>query len=527
MSIPVIASINCLSVSEWVNFAQDIQEAGSDGLELNIFQLPSDPSKNSEQNEEIYLNIIREVIRRVSIPVAVKISPYFSALANTALKFSWTGIGGLVLFNRYYASDIDLEKFELVTGNVFSSPFEYYLPLRWTADGIPIGSQLVARFGDEATLFRVAAQLVNTRDGYRRWAQSFDRELSDIFAVQDEIAQAVVAALRVKLLPGKAPTTRAVRTANAEVYRLYLLGRDLAKRPTPDEWRRAVAIHEQALALDPGYASAWAGIAFALAKLEGLAGEGTSVARRRRALDAAERAIALDPNLADGYWVRALLRKTFAYDWSGAGADLERARALSPSDAAVVTNSGQLLTTLGRFPEAISTLRRATELDPLSAPAWEQLGEAYTFANEPEAGRAALRRALDAVPRDPRATFILVVNLVAAGRPAEALEVAQGSALEWLQSFGGALALPSLGRAREGQAALQRLIARNAGDSAYQVAEVFAWQRDPDRAFEWLERAYAYRDTGLGFTGGDPLLRPLHQDARWKPFLRRLNLPAE
>ena len=96
---------------------------------------------------------------------------------------------------------------------------------------------------------RVAAQLVNTRDGYRRWAQSFDRELSDIFAVQDEIAQAVVAALRVKLLPGKAPTTRAVRTANAEVYRLYLLGRDLAKRPTPDEWRRAVAIHEQALAL--------------------------------------------------------------------------------------------------------------------------------------------------------------------------------------------------------------------------------------------------------------------------------------
>ena len=87
--------------------------------------------------------------------------------------------------------------------------------------------------------------------------------------------------------------------------------------------------------------------------------------------------------------------------------------------------------------------------------------------------------------------------------------------------------LPSLGRAREGQAALQRLIARNAGDSAYQVAEVFAWQRDPDRAFEWLERAYAYRDTGLGFTGGDPLLRPLHQDARWKPFLRRLNLPAE
>jgi dihydroorotate dehydrogenase (fumarate) len=133
VSIPVIASINCLTVSEWVNFATDIQNAGADGLELNIFQLPSDPSKNSEQNEDGYINIIREVIRRVSIPVSIKISPYFSALANTALKFSWTGIGGLVLFNRYYASDIDLENLSLITGNVFSSPTEYYLPLRWTA----------------------------------------------------------------------------------------------------------------------------------------------------------------------------------------------------------------------------------------------------------------------------------------------------------------------------------------------------------------------------------------------------------
>ncbi len=133
VSIPVIASINCISASEWVNFAEEIQKAGADGIELNIFQLPSDPSKSSAQNEEIYLEIIREVTRRVSIPVSVKISPYFSALANTALKFSWTGIGGLVLFNRFYAMDIDLENLSLISGNVFSSPYEYYLPLRWTA----------------------------------------------------------------------------------------------------------------------------------------------------------------------------------------------------------------------------------------------------------------------------------------------------------------------------------------------------------------------------------------------------------
>ncbi len=379
----------------------------------------------------------------------------------------------------------------------------------------------------EGNRIRVAAQLVSTRDGYQHWAHTFDRELTDVFAVQDEIAQAVVAALRVRLLHGKAPTTRAVRTGNAEVYRLYLLGRDLAKRGTPDEWKRALAAYQQALALDPGYAPAWAGVAFALRTIEGTGGEGTSSERRARALAAADRAIALAPERPDGYWVRAAIRMGFAYDWEGAEADLSRARALGPSDVEVATMSGSLLTDLGRFAEAIQVLRRATELDPLSAPAWEQLGIAYTFANELERGREALRRSLDVAPDGPHAPLYLIMNLMPAGRPAEALASARRSAREWIRNFGEALALTDLGRPREAHAALERLIARNAGDSAYQIAEVLAWQGDPARAFEWLDRAYANRDPGLQYARGDHLLRSLHGDARWKPFLRRLNLPAE
>lgn len=133
VSIPVIASINCLSFSEWINFAKDIQEAGASGLELNISMMPSDPLKTGEQNEAAYINILNEVIRKVSIPVAAKISPHFTGLANSAMKFSWTGISGLVLFNRYYSPDIDLSNFTIVAGNVFSNPYEYSLPLRWTA----------------------------------------------------------------------------------------------------------------------------------------------------------------------------------------------------------------------------------------------------------------------------------------------------------------------------------------------------------------------------------------------------------
>jgi len=133
VKIPIIASINCVSSSEWVTFAKKIQDAGADALELNIFILPSDPKKKSEQTEQIYFDILQAVIKQVSIPVAAKISYYFSGFANIALQLSWTGISGLVLFNRFYSPDIDIDNFEITSANVFSHPAEMSLSLRWVA----------------------------------------------------------------------------------------------------------------------------------------------------------------------------------------------------------------------------------------------------------------------------------------------------------------------------------------------------------------------------------------------------------
>ncbi|MCF8309458.1 MAG: dihydroorotate dehydrogenase-like protein, partial [Bacteroidales bacterium] len=131
--IPIIASINCVSDSEWTSFASKIEEAGADALELNIFILPSDKKKESSQNEKMYFNIIDKVLKQVNIPVIAKISYYFSGLANFAQKLSWTGIKGLVLFNRFYSPDIDIDKFSLKPSNVFSSPDELPVSLRWVA----------------------------------------------------------------------------------------------------------------------------------------------------------------------------------------------------------------------------------------------------------------------------------------------------------------------------------------------------------------------------------------------------------
>ena len=132
--IPIIASINCLSDSdEWVNYAEKIESAGADGLELNVFVLPSDINKKGEENEKVYFSIVEKVLKAVTIPVSLKISYYFSGLAEFVTRLSWTGIKNLTLFNRFFSPDIDIETLEVKSSFVFSSPSDIATSLRWIA----------------------------------------------------------------------------------------------------------------------------------------------------------------------------------------------------------------------------------------------------------------------------------------------------------------------------------------------------------------------------------------------------------
>jgi dihydroorotate dehydrogenase (fumarate) len=129
--IPVIASINCFSDDQWIDFAGEIEAAGADGLELNMFILPSNPSVTGRETEELYLGIVSKVVKAVSIPVAIKIHHYFSGMANFAVELSKTGIKSLVLFNRFYQPDVDLEKEKIISGNIYSSPEDNSMVIRW------------------------------------------------------------------------------------------------------------------------------------------------------------------------------------------------------------------------------------------------------------------------------------------------------------------------------------------------------------------------------------------------------------
>lgn len=133
VSIPIIASINCVSAEEWPVFAKRIEEAGADALELNVFILPADPNFSGDQNEQIYFDIIDQVKKQISLPFSLKISYHFSGLAKTALKLSWAGAKGMVLFNRFYSPDINVDNLKIIPSNVFSTPEEISISLRWVA----------------------------------------------------------------------------------------------------------------------------------------------------------------------------------------------------------------------------------------------------------------------------------------------------------------------------------------------------------------------------------------------------------
>ncbi|TMA28204.1 MAG: tetratricopeptide repeat protein [Deltaproteobacteria bacterium] len=378
----------------------------------------------------------------------------------------------------------------------------------------------------EGNRVRITAQLLNAIDGFHLWSQTFDRELTGIFAAQDEISKAVVAALRVKLLPGQQPRRHPV---NPEVYNEYLLGKQFFHQLTAEGNLRAVAAFDKALAADPKFAPAWAALAIATFWVADVAESAAAIRQGyERAMQAAEKAVALDPDLAEGYAARGFLRSSIRWDWEGARADFERALALNPGDSEIHRwYAGAVLEALGQLAEAVAEARKAADLDPLSAAAWGRLGRVLWMSGELEPARAALERSLHILPEQSYAAANLAVTLLLQKRPAEALTAAGRSTQELFRMEGKAMALHDLGRDEEGHQLLDQLIARYSHGAAFQIAEVYAWFGEPDRAFEWLERAYQQHDSGLSSLKGDALLRGIRGDPRFKALLRKMNLPPD
>ncbi len=366
---------------------------------------------------------------------------------------------------------------------------------------------------------RVTAQLIRADNGYHLWSKTYDRGIKDIFKVQDEIAAAVVDALKARLLPAQQISSRH-RTDNTEAYTEYLLGTQFRARDTPAANRQALAAYQKAVALDPGYAAAYSGISGAEWRIADQSiGE---AAAYQRAGAAAEKAIALAPDSPEGYWARGLLRNSYDFDWHGADVDFQKALALDANFVPAYVDYAYLLATLGRSADAIALLHKSLALDPLSVPAWHALALLLVNTGQLSDARAAARRLADVNPGGNNGVFGADADLFDA-RTREALEGYRRE-LGPLGLMGEAMAEHTLGNAAESQRALDKLIETAADSMGYQIADVYAWRRENDKAFEWLERSYQRHDGGLGYVTYDRYLANLRTDPRYMALLRKLKL---
>jgi TolB-like protein/cytochrome c-type biogenesis protein CcmH/NrfG len=340
---------------------------------------------------------------------------------------------------------------------------------------------------------RITAQLIEAASDSHLWSQTYDRDLEDIFAVQDDIAQSVVTELRATLLGDRGADAKAeVRAAatgraeNPDAHRLYLQGRFYVDRYNGPSVAQAVEYFRQALELEPGFALGWAGLGRAL---QIQAGYGWRPVHEgmREAREAAERALQLAPDLPEAHGVLGLVLNIYYWDLKGAARAFKRALEIAPDNADVLRYWGLLAGQLGQAEECLRCLRRSAALDPLSSTALRFLGSRCAYFGDPAEAERALRAALDLNPSQGIVHVNLCLVRLLQGRPAEALEFARREAVPAFRAFGTCLAEHALGHAAESDQALAELTTEP--DIAYQVAEACSWRGETDRAFEWLERA--------------------------------------
>jgi len=381
-----------------------------------------------------------------------------------------------------------------------------------------------------ADVVRVTAQLVNAADGSSVWSQRYDRPYRDLFKLQDEITTAVATALKTKLLVGDGVVMQSDRppSGNLQAYSEYIEGNFQSERGSEADFRRAIEHYQEAIRIDPGYARAFAALSYTWARFStALLGGETRKEGYRKSRAAADKSIALQPDIAAGYTARGYLLIFSDFDWNAAGASFERALQLSPSDETARSYIAFLRATLGDPARAAQLARETFTTNPLRAGGYLQLARYLTAPGHLDEAETAIRRAIELQPAAASYHAQLAIIEIVRGNADAALMAAQlePGAGPW-RAVALALALQSGNDRPAADAALKALIDAHGDTAEYQIAEVYALRHEPDKVFEWLDRALASRDPGIALTLFDPFLLPYAHDPRFMDFCRRSGLPA-
>ena len=391
-------------------------------------------------------------------------------------------------------------------------------------DKLGVSSLLEGTVRKQGNRVRIVAELINAADGIELWTRMFDRELKDIFAVQEEIAAAVAASLKVTLLGLDERSSAKPATKNSEAHNAYLLGHYYFQRRNLEDHRKAVSHFDEAIRLDPDYALAYAERSEAWTLIGDLSGQGKTALPKAR--EDAEKAVAIVPTLAEAHaalgWVRFFAEWKFAEGLS----ELKRAKELSPASPTANDLLARVIVYLGTLDEAEKQARQAVELDPLAYQPQYNLARILWFKGKLDEADAAARKAAELQPTAASSHRWQVMVAVKRGDGEAALREAQLEPDLGYRRFLLALAQHVRGDRAAADAALADLIANGRDQLAYQIAEVYALRGEKEKAFEWLQISYGSHDTGTLAILVDPLLRDLRADPRYKALVAKMNFPT-
>jgi len=368
---------------------------------------------------------------------------------------------------------------------------------------------------------RVTAQLIEAHTDRNLWSESFDRDLSDIFAVQDEISAAVVNHLKVSLLGDAKPAAR----VDAKAFDQFLQARQFARLHTKEGYEKAVDLYKQGLAIDGNYAPAWTVLAYCYRRQANNSmrplKEGYALAR-----DALTHALKIDPDYAPAYAELSRIALDYDIDPAAAARYLERAIAIDPTSEVLSYSSG-LAQSLGRLDVALKLGDYAMQRDPLNPASHNLQGVGLRFVGRNDEAIAQLRKVLELSPGDISAHYRLCEAYLAKGEAKAALAEVQQEPHEAWRLTGLAMSYHSLGRVKESDAALAELIKKFAKSWPYNIAYVYAWRGNSDLAFKYIEIARVEQDPGLSDVAFEPFFASVHKDPRWLPMLRKLGMAPE
>ncbi len=372
---------------------------------------------------------------------------------------------------------------------------------------------------------RIVAELINAADGIQLWSRTFERELKDIFAVQAEIANAVATSLELTLRGAKDTIVANASTASVEAHNAYLQGHFYFVRRNLDDYRKAVGFFDQAIRIDPDYALAYAERSEAWTFIGDLA-----IGEKKDAWAAAkydaEKTVEVGPNLAEAHAALGWVRFFSEWKFSEGLAELRRANELAPANPTANDLLARVLAYVGQIQEAEKLARQAIELDPLAVVARGNLARILLAEGKLDEADAEARKAAELQPTGAASHRWQVLVAIQRGDGETALREAQLEPNEAYRRFELALAHYARGDRPAADAALSEMIARDRNLLAYQIAEVYAWRGETDKAFEWLQISFDNRDTGTLSLLIDPLMRSLRGDPRYKSMLEKIGLPT-